>query len=378
MADTQLQPGTVDVEQREKTLIVRLRGSFTLRSSCAICDEAVAAIKNHDAESLLYESDQLLNWDSSLVSLLFEIEREATGAEMKSDRSGLPPHLRTLLEIALSGRETDARTPVKLPGFIENLGLISISAWRDFLEFVEFSGELSLSLLRLLRGESRMRWRDFWYLLQTVSVNALPIVLLISFLVGLIIAFLGAVVLVRFGAEFAIAYLVGYGILREMGAVMTGIIMAGRTGAAFAAQIGSMKVSEELDALKTLGISPMDFLVLPRVISLVLMMPLLTVFADVVGIFGGYLVAVGMLDVPSTQFISNIDFVVSLNDLLLGVFKGGVFGVLIAVSGCLRGIQCGRSADAVGVAATRAVVLAITLIIFSNAIIDWLAAHLKV
>jgi phospholipid/cholesterol/gamma-HCH transport system permease protein len=179
-----------------------------------------------------------------------------------------------------------------------------------------------------------MRWKDFWAILQDVGPNALPIVALISFLVGIIIAFLGAVVLARFGAEFAIAYLVGYGMLREMGAIMTGVIMSGRTGAAFAAQLGSMKVNEEIDALKTLGIPPVEFLVLPRMVTMILMMPVLTIFADLIGIFGGYLVAVGMMGVPSGQFFSRMDFVVSANDVCLGLVKSMVFGAIVATSGC--------------------------------------------
>lgn len=214
--------------------------------------------------------------------------------------------------------------------------------------------------------------------MQSNSVGALLIVTLISFLVGLIIAFLGAVVLRPFGAGYFVSYLVGYGMLREMGALMTGIIIAGRTGAAFAAELGSMKITEEIDALKTLGLSPIDHLVLPRVLGLFLMMPLLTIYANFVGIMGGMIVSITLLELSAAQFIGGLLTPVTLSDGLLGVFKGSVFGLIIGLSGCLRGLQTGNDAGAVGRAATSAVVTAITLIILANAIIDWLAVLLNV
>jgi phospholipid/cholesterol/gamma-HCH transport system permease protein len=191
---------------------------------------------------------------------------------------------------------------------------------------------------------------------------------------GLVVAFLGAVVLQRFGANYYISHLVGYGILRELGALMTGIILAGRTGAAFAAEIGSMKVSEEIDAFKTLGISPIDFLVLPRLLALFFMTPLLVIYANVVGLASGMLVSNLMLDVPVMIFLTGMLEAVSMSDFYIGLIKAVVFGKLVAVSGCLRGMQSGNSADAVGSATTSAVVTGLTLIIFFNAVIDWVAA----
>lgn len=246
------------------------------------------------------------------------------------------------------------------------------------IKIATFTGEWVIAFGRLLKGDARIRWKDFWHILRTVSIDALPIVALISFLVGVIISFLGAVTLKQFGAEFAVAYLVGFGILREMGAIMTGVIMAGRTGAAFAAQIGSMKINEEIDALVTFGISPIDFIVLPRLLALFIMMPLLTIYSNVIGILSGWLVAEGLMGVPGPIFFKEMQLVIGLPDFLLGIFKAGVFGILVATAGCLRGLQSGSGADAVGVAATRAVVAGITLIIFSNAVIDWAAATIGI
>jgi phospholipid/cholesterol/gamma-HCH transport system permease protein len=191
----------------------------------------------------------------------------------------------------------------------------------------------------------------------------LPIVTLISFLVGVILAFVGAVQLKQFGAQIYVADLVGIAMIREMGAMMTGIIMAGRTGAAFAAQLGTMKVTQEIDAFTTMGFSPLEFLVLPRVIALILMMPLLCLYSDVVGVLGGAAVGIGMLDLSWTVYFRETTQAISLRDLFGGVFKSVAYGVLIALSGCLRGIQCGNSSSAVGDAATSAVVTAIVAIV---------------
>ncbi|PSQ74132.1 MAG: ABC transporter permease, partial [Bacteroidetes bacterium QH_9_64_21] len=193
-----------------------------------------------------------------------------------------------------------------------------------------------------------------------------------------IISFLGAVVLRRFGADYFVSYLVSYGMLREMGALMTAIIMTGRTGAAFAAELGSMKVGEEIDALETFGISPIDFLVTPRVLAVILALPLLTIYADVLGILGGMSVAVTMLDLSVTQFFTGLLEPVVLSDALVGLFKAVVYGSIIGVAGCMRGLQTGDDASAVGNATTSAVVTGIILIVLANAVIDWGAALLQV
>ena len=223
-----------------------------------------------------------------------------------------------------------------------------------------------------------MRWRAFWVVVETNSSGALPIVTLIALLVGVIIAFLGVVVLKRFGAGYYVSYLVGFGMLREMAALMTGIIIAGRTGAAFAAELGSMKITEEIDAYTTLGISPIEHLVLPRVLGVFVMMPLLIIYADFVGILGGMLVSAALLDLSFKQFLNGLLQAVTLSDALFGVFKGTIYGIIIGVAGCLKGLNGGSDASAVGRAATSAVVFGITLIILANAVIDWLAAVLDI
>ena len=221
---------------------------------------------------------------------------------------------------------------------------------------LQFLGEAMESFGRLTIGRARFRRSDLVDIIFECGAAALPIVTLISFLVGLILAFVGAIQLTQFGAQIYVADLVGIAMAREMGALMTAIIMSGRTGAAFAAQLGTMQVNEEIDALTTFGLSPMDFLVLPRMIALILMMPLLCIYADLMGILGGALVGVGMLKLSVTEYVNETINGVSLTDFSVGIFKSAIFGVLVAICGCMRGIQCGRSASAVGLAATSAVV----------------------
>ena len=234
-----------------------------------------------------------------------------------------------------------------------------------------FLGDTVIAVQRLLRGKAQYRRTDLGLIMQAVSAQALPIVSLICFLVGLILAFIGAIQLQLFGAQIYVADLVGIAMVRLMAAIMTGIVMAGRTGGAFAAQLGTMQVNQEIDALKTLGISPMEFLVLPRILALVLMMPVLCVYADIMGIIGGMIVGVGMLNLGLVEYLHQTQASLSLSYFWIGLLYSAVFGVLIALSGCLRGMQCGRSASAVGDATTPAVVTSIVAIVVATAIITF-------
>lgn len=236
--------------------------------------------------------------------------------------------------------------------------------------FVTFLGEATIALGRCAVGRARFRRIDLMIALDSCGPKALPIVTLISVLIGLIFGFVGAIQLQDFGAEIYVADLVAISMAREMGAIMTGIIMAGRTGAAFAAQLGTMQVNEEIDAFRTLGFQPVEFLVLPRMLALMAMMPLLCIYSIALGIFGGALVGVAMLGLTPTEYWTETLLSVGLTDFAIGVVKSVAFGIIVAVSGCLKGIQSGRSASAVGDAATAAVVMAIVLII----VFDGLAA----
>ena len=272
------------------------------------------------------------------------------------------------LATAVPERKGARKETVRDP-FLARVGTSAIALWQAASELLAFIGEAVVAFLKFPVGKASFRRSDLALLIQECGVNALPIVALISFLVGMILAFVGAVQLMMFGAQIYVANLVGIAMVRVLGAVMAGIVMAGRTGAAFAAQLGTMQVNEEIDALKTMGVSPMEFLVLPRMLALVLMMPLLCVFADLMGVLGGLIVGVGLLDIGFIQYVNQTKASLNLNHFFIGIFQAAVFGMLVALAGCLKGMQCGRSASAVGDATTSAVVTSIVAITVATALI---------
>lgn len=363
-----------DLHSHGDQIVAVLSGTWQLEGTTPRFDHLRAAATQGKPSALGFDASALGEWDSSLLIYLRQGQAYCEANDVPFNIEGLPERITSLLALATAVPERVIEPEEPKPGRIAQFGLAGIGAWDSAASALAFLGEVAQSLVRLLTGQVRMQWRAFWVVVQSNSSGALPIVTLIALLVGVIIAFLGAVVLQRFGAGYYVSYLVGYGMLREMGALMTGIIMAGRTGAGFAAELGSMKVTEELDAYSTLGISPVDQLVLPRVLGLFVMMPLLVIYADLVGILGGMGVAIALIDLTPTQFIGGLLSAVSLSDALLGVFKATIFGLIIGLAGCMQGLRTGSDASAVGRSATSAVVLGITLIILANAIVDWLAA----
>jgi phospholipid/cholesterol/gamma-HCH transport system permease protein len=336
--------------------------------------EAVDGQLTSDSKVLriLFDTKELKGWDSGLLTFLTKVMACCSEKKILLDKGGLPQGVQRLLALATAVPERkEARREAKREPFLPLVGVRAIEFYRTTIEMVSFIGEASLAFVKFLGGRASFRRSDLVLLLQECGAQALPIVSLISLLVGLILAFVGAIQLKMFGAQIFVADVVGIGMVRVMGAIMTGIIIAGRTGAAFAAQLGTMEVNEEIDALKTLGISPMEFLVLPRMVALIIMMPLLCLYADLLGILGGLIVGVGMLDLGVMQYLNETRSAVTLTNLWIGLFHSAVFGVLIALSGCLRGMQCGRSASAVGYATTSAVVTGIISIIVATAIITF-------
>lgn len=313
-----------------------------------------------------YQTAELGTHDSTLPAFILAHLRTlkpTAGAQEPAPLEGLPDNLRDLLKLALAVPEEGGPHADESPAsHIEKIGLITLAAWHGCMALVDFVGQTMLSLGRLFKRQARFRRSDFWMTVQQCGVEALPIVSLISFLIGLILAFVGGVQLAHFGADLYVADLVGISMVREMGVVMTAIIMSGRTGAAFAAHIGSMKANEEIDALRTFGFDPFDFLVLPRLLALVLMMPLLTVYADIVGILGGMLVGAFAGVTPVLYWAETVASL-TITTASLGVIKSVFFGAVIAISGCMQGMQAGNSSAAVGEATTRAVVTAITMVV---------------
>jgi phospholipid/cholesterol/gamma-HCH transport system permease protein len=326
---------------------------------------------------LLIEDGGISRWDTLLLATLLEISQVASGQKLALDVSSLPEGVRSLFSLATAvPSSTDAHHDPVRRGYLAELGEAVIRFWIDAKYFNRFLGEAALSLAAFIRGRARYRRVDLWIQIQECGPSAVPIVTMISLLVGLILAFVGAVQLSLFGAELYIADLVALGMTREMGALMTAIIMSGRSGAAFAAQIGTMNVNMEVSALKVMGFSPVDFLVLPRLIALILVMPFLGLYSDLLGIVGGALVGVAFFDIPPSQFVMRTSEAVDLTDFFIGLFKCSLFGVLIALSGCMRGVQCGRTASAVGDAATSAVVTSIVLIVAADSIVTLICNRL--
>ncbi len=354
----------------DETLLLQLAGSWRLQVELPAAMEVQQQLASDPrVRRLAFDTRDMTTWDSSILTFLITVGAQCAQSQIAVERQGLPPGVQRLLDLAEAVPERQgARRTAQRTSWLSRVGTSTIEAGAATTELLTFLGEVLLTGGKFVLGRARFRRSDLALILQETGSQALPIVSLISFLVGLILAFMGAVQLQQFGAQIYVADLVGLGMAREMAAIMTGIIMSGRTGAAFAAQLGTMQVNEEIDALTTMGISPMEFLVLPRILALALMMPLLCMYAILLGILGGVVVATGMLDLSLTEYLNETVQAVGVIDIAVGVFKGTVFGVVVAIAGCLRGMQCGRSAQAVGTAATSAVVMGIVLIIVLDGI----------
>jgi len=363
---TQLQQGRFDTRKTpDGGVVVELSGPWLLEHGAPTFAAFQSILKREKPSRILYEASHLEQWDSSVISFLVQASQEFATRKIAEDRSGLPDGLRRLVELALAVPERSgaARGEGPREPILARIGISARWLGESINEGLGFVGRCAIAFAKLFTGKARYRTEDLMVVIQQCGADAVGIVTLISFLVGTILAFMGAVQLSQFGASIYVADLVGIGMAREMGAMMTAIIMSGRTGAAFAAQLGSMKVTQEIDALTTMGISPFEFLVLPRMIALFLMMPLLCAFSDVVGMLGGAAVGVGMLDVPFKSYYRETIHAVSITNFMLGLIKSAAYGLLIAIAGCFYGFKCGSSSSAVGDAATGAVVAGIVMVV---------------
>jgi len=355
----------------DATLIVRLSGEWKLGRQLQQGEKFRRQIESEGTVSrITFDTQAMTGWDSGLITFLIRIIEIGSEMHIPVTKDGLPSGVQRILALASAVPERKgARREVVKISFLDRVGDSAVAFWHSNLEMLAFIGEAFVAFMKLFVGKAQFRPSDLLLAMQECSAQALPIVSLISILVGIILAFIGAIQLKIFGAQIYVASLVGIGMVRALAAIMTGIIMAGRTGASFAAQLGTMQVNEEIDALKTLGISAMEFLVLPRMLALFLMMPLLSLYADLMGILGGLIIGVSMLDLNFTEYFNKTRESVHLNDFWVGLFSAAVFGVLVALAGCLRGMQSGRSASAVGEATTSAVVTSIVSIVVAMAAI---------
>ena len=330
-------------------------------------------------KQLVFSTESLGRWDSLLMTELIRLIAYSEEKNISVDTKTLPSGIQGLLSLvsAVPERVGVRRQVLEVP-WLEIIGNSGLQLLGDVNALIMFVGNLTLSIIAFFRGRAHFRWLDLWRNIQDCGPSALPIITLISLLVGLILAFVGSVQLALFGAQLYIADLVGLGMSREMGGLMTAVIMSGRTGAAYAAQLGTMQVNNEIDALETMGFDPMEFLVLPRVLALIFVMPLLCLYADLMGIIGGALVTVNFFEVSIVEYVNRTVNAIHIADLSVGIFKCAVFGVLIALSGCMRGMQCGRSASDVGDATTSAVVTGIVFIVIADSLLTIICNRLGI
>lgn len=345
-----------------------LRGAWCGEHALPIFDDLYRAIETAGKGTICVRADHSFEWDSRAMTRLYRLARDCEDRQQTLDVTALPAGMQKLLAVATAVKAQPIAATTWHPFWHTWLPALR-NAQQGLLDLIEFIGAAGIAFINLYSGRAQTRVRDILYFIQQCGPQALGIVALISVLVGMILAYLGSVQLRLFGAEVYVANLVAIGMVREMGALMTAIIMAGRTGAAYAAQLGAMQANEEVDAITTLGISPMEYLVLPRLLALVAVMPLLCIFANVLGLAGGALVASGM-GINITQFIAQAREAVSMADIFTGLLKSLAFAALIATAGCQAGLRSGRSSAAVGLATTRAVVNAIIYIVVADAALN--------
>ena len=362
-------PAGYEVRRESGRILVRLYGPWTLAAgvpSTASLEREVESASR--GTPVVFESADLGAWDSTLLSFLYAAARTAESRGSPIDGSGLPEGARRLFDLS---RAVPPRVHPETPkdeAVTARVGQVSLRAWRTAGDALDFLGQTVLGFSALLRGRARFRRVDLMHAVESAGVGALGIVALINFLIGAVLAFVGAVQLQQFGASIYVASLVAIGITRELGALMTGIVMAGRTGASFAAVLGTMVVNEEVDALRTMGVKPVEFLVLPRVVATSLMLPALVAYADLMGILGGTFVGVAMLDLSAVEYLRTTQSSLALRHVMIGLVKSVAFGMVVALTGCYYGIRCGRTAAAVGEAATKAVVMGIVLVVIVDAV----------
>jgi phospholipid/cholesterol/gamma-HCH transport system permease protein len=339
-----------------------LNGSITAYTAGPIWEQALATLTRNADRPVVIDASDLKTIDNTGIALLFDLKRRARPAGAEVEIRGLAPNLAALIpDYDPKGFAEAVRKPPPL-GIIAQIGRETFRQIEYLKHVLSFLGDCARALLQGIRHRGLIRWREVLSVATEAGANAVPIVLLIGFLMGVIIAFEIGLVAQQFGAVIFVVDGVGVAMLRELGALMTAIVFAGRTGAAFAAQIGTQKVNEEVNAIQTFGLDPVHFLVLPRLLAAMLVVPLLTVLADVVGIFGGALV-LASFDIGFVEFYNHLQGAVGVDDFLVGLVKATVFGLAIAAIGCERGLSTGAGATSVGLSATSAVVTSIVSIV---------------
>jgi len=344
------------------TLTLLMTGRLDANTIGRLWREAQHILDQSKPIRVVIDASDVSYCDGAGVAFIVKLQQYQVHSGGDVTIHGLQEEFRRLLDIygqiSIDPPPGRRREPLSV---VEQVGQATVGVWQDVQTLLTFVGELTVTLLRAVRHPRLVRWADAWLIAERAGVDALPIIALIGFLLGLILAFQSAIPMRRFGAEIFVANLIGVSMLREMGPLITAIILAGRSGSAFAAELGTMKIREEIDALTTMGLEPVRFLVVPRVLAAVTMTPFLAVFANLFGLIGGAVV-MRSLGFPLVSYVNQILSAVTVRDLLGGLFKSLVYGIVVAGIGCLRGLQTTTGASAVGQSATSAVVSGIVLI----------------
>ncbi len=356
------QAARLHIRTAEDQLTVSIEGRLDAHGSAAVWKQAQKALESGKASKLIWDLEKVAYLDTAGSVMILELEKKAKKNGIIDIRAqGLAPEFEAVLNLARAkGHQEDESLPPSL-SYIETKGLALADFLADTRTFVTFTGQITWALFASLKNPWQIRWADMFRVMERSGVDALPIVALISFIVGLVMAFQAAIPMKMFGAEIYVANLIGIAMVRELGPLMTAIVLAGRSASAFAAEIGTMKINEEIDALTVMGLEPVRFLIVPRVIASTLVTPLLTIFSNLVGILGGALVILSF-GYPLVTYVNQVTGFVTWQDFVGGIVKCFIFGILIAATGCIRGYQTGTGASAVGDATTRAVVSCIILI----------------
>jgi phospholipid/cholesterol/gamma-HCH transport system permease protein len=377
IADQLVPDSGADIRPGAAPAEMRCVGAWTLRGTAAL-EPRLDAVQWPTLSEFSIDCSAITAMDTSGAWLLHRTIRELEERERSVRLHGLRMEFDALLQL-IASRATQAQAPA--PPMASALARFGEQRWIgliDMLGMLAFLGEAAVASLRAFTQPRRIRWKPILHNLQTGGFEALPITGLLSFLLGIVIAYQGAEQLRLFGANIYVADLVGLSMVRELSPLMTAIIVAGRSGSAYTAQIGTMKVTEEIDALRTIGIAPLDLLVLPKVLALVIALPLLTVYTDVMGVLGGMVMARAQLDVGYGTFLGRLDDAISLTSYLIGVGKAPVFAAIIALVGCYQGFQATGSADSVGRQTTTSVVQSIFLVIVTDALFSIIFSWLEI
>jgi phospholipid/cholesterol/gamma-HCH transport system permease protein len=362
-------PVTLNTEvSKDGVLTIVISGRLDSTSTGSIWENAIEALSPASSKRVVVDASGIDYCDGTGIGLLMDLHRHQRRVGGDLEIKGLRAEFQKLVDqFDPADFETSHIEKPEKAKLTEEVGRATFTVWGNIHTQISFLGELIVALIYAAGNPRRVRWKDAFLIAETAGVNAFPIIALISFLIGLIMAFQAAIPMRQFGAEIYVADLIALSVLRELGPLMTAIIMAGRTSSAFAAELGTMKVNEEVDALTTMGLDPVRFLVVTRVIATLVMMPLLTIFANLFGVMGGSVVLVSM-GYPLVTYFDRIMLTADYVDLSGGLLKSLAFALLVAGIGCLRGLKTTTGASAVGDSTTRAVVSVIILIVITDGI----------